>query len=139
MDAVYENTVRFEETDAQGIVFYGNFATFQDETFTEYMAAIGFPYDEMRDRGWDVHVVNMELNYRNPAKFRDRLDNSMRVSRINDSSLEFAYECHDAEGTLLVDGTVTHVVVDESGSPTTVPNPLREAIVAYQEESPAGI
>ncbi|MCQ4332172.1 acyl-CoA thioesterase [Natronomonas sp. F2-12] len=139
MDAVYENTVRFEETDAQGIVFYGNYATYQDETFTEYLAAVGHPYDEIRDRGWDLHVVNMELNYRKPARFRDRLSNSMRVHRIEQSSIGFEYECHNADGELLVDGTVTHVVVDDSGSPTDVPTELREAVLDYQDDPPEGV
>ena len=139
MNEVYENTVRFEETDAQGIVFYGNYATYQDETFTEYMDAIGYPYEELEEQGWDAHVVNMELSYRKPARFRDRLINSMRVSRIERSSLEFEYECHNAGGELLVEGTVVHVVVDESGSPTEVPKPLRDAIVAYQDVAPDGV
>ena len=138
MHAVYENTVRFEETDAQGIVFYGNYLTYQDETFTEYMDAIGYPYDEMREAGWDVHVVNVELNYRKPAQFRDRLVNSIRAGRIERSSIEFEYECHNADGELFVDGTVVHVVVDESGTPTRVPEALREAIDDYQDVPPAG-
>jgi len=138
MHTVYENTVRFEETDAQGIVFYGNYATYQDETFTEYMAAIGYPYDGMRELGWDVHVVNMELDYYSPARFRDRLSNSMRVSRIEHSSVEFEYECRNAEGERLVEGSVVHVVVDESGSPTEVPTELREAILEYQDVPPEG-
>ncbi len=139
MHEVYENTVRFEETDAQGIVFYGNYATYQDETFTEYMDAIGYPYDEMRARKWDVHVVNVELSYRKPARFRDRLRNSMRVSEIGNSTLTFEYECHNADGELLVDGTVVHVVVDESGTPTSVPNALRQAITEYQDVPPEGV
>lgn len=136
MHEVFENTVRFEETDAQGIVFYGNYATFQDETFTEFMEAIGYPYSEIEKRGWDVHVVNLELNYRKPAEFRDRLKNAMRVTAIEDSSIRFAYECRNAEGELLVEGTVVHVAVDESGAPTRVPEAFREAVVEFQEEPP---
>lgn len=135
MHDVFENTVRFEETDAQGIVFYGNYLTFQDETFTEFMAAIGYPYEKLRENSWDVHVVNVELNYRAPAVFRDRLTNAMRVEQVNESSLVFAYECRNEDGEVLVDGTVTHVVVDENG-PTRVPEELREAIVEFQDEPP---
>lgn len=136
MHEVFENTVRFAETDAQGIVFYGNYATYQDETFTEFMEAVGYPYDEIEAQGWDVHVVNLELNYRKPAEFRDRLTNGMRVTAIEESSLEFAYECRNADGELLVEGTVVHVAVDESGSPTRVPDEFREAVVEFQDEPP---
>ncbi len=137
MQNVYENIVRFEETDAQGIVFYGNYVTYQDETFTEYMEALGFPYDELRRQDWDVHVVNMELNYRAPAEFRDRLANAMRVSAIRDSSIEFAYECRRArDDTVLVDGTVTHVVIGQDGSAIRVPDEFRDAVVAFQTDPP---
>lgn len=137
MQAVYENTVRFEETDAQGIVFYGNFATYQDETFTEYMEAVGYPYDTLRQEEWDVHVVNMELNFRAPATFRDRLVNAMRVSAILDSSIVFEYECRrDGEDTVLVDGSVTHVVVGQDDTSIRVPDAFREAVVAFQTNPP---
>ena len=136
MHEVFENTVRFAETDAQGIVFYGNYATYQDETFTEFMDAVGYPYDEVEEQGWDVHVVNLELNYRKPAEFRDRLTNAMRVTAIEESSLEFAYECRNAGGELLVEGTVVHVAVDDDGSPTRVPDEFREAVVEFQDEPP---
>lgn len=136
MHEVFENTVRFAETDAQGIVFYGNYATYQDETFTEFMEAVGYPYDEVEEQGWDVHVVNLELNYRKPAEFRDRLTNAMRVTAIEESSLEFAYECRNADGELLVEGTVVHVAVDDGGSPTRVPDEFREAVVEFQDEPP---
>jgi acyl-CoA thioester hydrolase len=137
MHEVFENTVRFEETDAQGIVFYGNYATFQDETFSAFMDAVGYPYEEIEERGWDVHVVNLELNYRQSAAFRDHLHNSMRVAAIRGSSIELAYECRDEDGDMVVEGSVTHVAVDsETGSTTRVPDAFREAVVEFQDEPP---
>lgn len=137
MRDVYETTVRFEETDAQAVVFYGNYATYQDETFTEYMDAVGFPYDELRRRDWDVHVVRLELDYRGSAEFRDRLVNAMRVAAIGDSSIEFEYECRlAADDSVLVEGSVTHVAIGDDGSATRVPAEFREAVVDFQDEPP---
>lgn len=134
---VYENTVRFEETDAQGIVFYGNYVTYQDEAFTAYLAEIGYPYQEFEDSGWDVHVVNIELDYRGSAEFRDRLVNGVRISAINESSIEFEYECRRADDDeVLVEGTLTHVAVGEDGSPTRVPQAFRDAVVEFQATPP---
>jgi acyl-CoA thioester hydrolase len=133
----FENDVRFEETDAQGIVFYGNYVTYQDETFTEYLDAIGYEYATFADRGWDVHVVNVELDYRGSAEFRDRLVNSMRISSIRDSSLTFEYQCRRKDdGEVLAEGTVTHVAVGDDGSPTRVPDDFREAVIEFQDEPP---
>jgi acyl-CoA thioester hydrolase len=138
MRDVYENTVRFAETDAQGIVFYGNYLTFQDEAFNAFMEAIGFHYDELRRRDWDVHVVNVELNYRSQAGFRDRLVHGMRIASIGESSIEFEYECRRADDErTIVDGTVTHAAVDDGGETATVPQDFREAVVEFQDEPPA--
>ncbi|WP_254839480.1 acyl-CoA thioesterase [Natronomonas marina] len=136
MQAVFENTVRFEETDAQGVVFYGNYVTFQDEAFTAYLEAIGYPYETLRAAEWDVHVVHVDLDYRKPAEFRDRLHNAIRVDAIRESSIEFDYECRDDDGDLVADGGLVHVAVDESGEPTRVPDEFREAAVAFQETPP---
>lgn len=137
MHDVYENDVRFEETDAQGIVFYGNYVTYQDETFTEYLDAIGFGYESFQERSWDVHVVNVELDYRGSAEFRDRLVNAIRISAINESSLTFEYECRrKADGEVLAKGSVTHVAVDETGTPTRIPDEFREAVIEFQDTPP---
>ena len=137
MHDVFENDVRFEETDAQGIVFYGNYVTYQDEAFTEYLDAIGYEYATFADRGWDVHVVNVELDYRGSAEFRDRLVNAIRIASISDSSLTFEYQCRrKSDDEVLTEGTVTHVAVDDSGSPTRVPDAFREAVIKFQDEPP---
>ena len=136
MQEVFENTVRFEETDAQGVVFYGNYVTFQDEAFTAYLEAVGYPYSTLRDADWDVHVVHVDLDYREPATFRDRLHNAIRVSAVRESSIEFEYECRDENGDVLAEGGLVHVAVDESGEPTRVPDEFRDAVVAFQAEPP---
>ncbi|WP_336136570.1 acyl-CoA thioesterase [Natronomonas amylolytica] len=136
MHEVYENVVRFEETDAQGIVFYGNYVTFQDEAFTAYLEAIGYPYEDLTAADWDVHVVHIDLDYRKPAEFRDTLRNAVRVSAIRESSIEFEYECRNDDGEVLVEGGVVHVAVDESGDPTRVPDEFREAVLDFQEVAP---
>lgn len=136
MHEVFENTVRFEETDAQGVVFYGNYVTFQDETFTEYLDAIGYSYETLREAAWDVHVVHLDLDYRAPAGFRDRLRHAIRVSAIRESSIELDYECRNEDDDVVAEGGLVHVAVDESGSTTRVPDEFREAVVAFQDEPP---
>jgi acyl-CoA thioester hydrolase len=41
---VWTNRVRAAETDLQQVVFYGEYVTYQDETATEFLREIGYPY-----------------------------------------------------------------------------------------------
>ncbi len=135
---VWENQVRFEETDQQGIVFYGNYVTFQDETFNAFVREIGYDYDTIEERGWDIHVVHTSLDYRAPAHFEDVLVNSLRADAIRESSLDFEYAVRRKEDDeVLAEGELTHVAVDhETGKPTRVPDEFRDAVVEFQDVAP---
>ncbi|MFC6763885.1 acyl-CoA thioesterase [Natrinema soli] len=131
---VFENRVRFAETDQQGIVFYGEYFTFQDEAVSAFFRGLGYGYDDMLEDGWQIHVVNTELNYRAGAEFEDVIVNELRVADIGTASLEYEYRAtrkHDDE--ILADGTVTQVAVDlETEEPTRIPDEFRDAVAAFQ-------
>lgn len=132
---VWENRVRYAETDAQSIVFYGEFVTYQDETMMQFLREIGYGYDKLEAAGWDTHVVHVDVDYRAPARFGEVLANGIRVDAIHDTSIEFAWRCR-REGEVLAEGGLTHVAVDESGEPTRVPGAFRQAVVDYQDVPP---
>jgi acyl-CoA thioester hydrolase len=133
---VYENRVRYAETDAQGIVFYGEYVTFQDETFSEFLRRLEFPYAELEERGLDFHVVHTELDYHSFAEFDDVLRNGFRVAAIRESSADFEWVCRQAaDDRIVASGAITHVAVGDDG-PTRVPDDFREAVLAFQDEPP---
>jgi len=132
---VWETRVRFAETDAQGVVFYGDYLTYQDETFSQYLREIGYPYEAMEANDWDIHVVHVDVDYRAPAEFGDDLVCGIRVDAIEGSSIEFAWRCRTADGTLLAEGGHTHVAVS-GDEPTRVPDEFRHAVRDYQAVPP---
>lgn len=136
---IWTNRVRYEETDRQDVVFYANYVTFQDETFSQYMREIGYDYADVEAAGWDLHVVNVDLDYRGQATFDDELQHRLRVAEIGEASMTSEYAAARADdGTLLVEGTVTHVAVDhETREPTRIPDDFREAVADFQDEPPA--
>lgn len=136
MHDVYENRVRFAETDQQGIVFYGEYVTYQDEAMTAFLREIGYDYATLTEREWDIHVANLDLDYRAPARFEDVIVNAIRVESIGHSSITFEYRARRTDDTVLVEGSVTHVAVDDTGTPTRVPDDFRDAVVAFQDDPP---
>jgi acyl-CoA thioester hydrolase len=133
---VWETRVRFAETDAQGVVFFGEYLTYLDETFAAFLEAIDYPYDQLVAEGWETHVVNVDVDYHGTAGFTDDLVCGTYVSAIRNSSLTFEWRCRRGEETL-ASGSVTHVAVDaESGASVRVPDSFREAVVAFQSVAP---
>ncbi|MDF9745417.1 acyl-CoA thioesterase [Natrinema salsiterrestre] len=131
---VFENRVRFAETDQQGIVFYGEYFTFQDEAVSAYLRAVDYGYDRMVEDGWQIHVVNTELNYRTGAEFEDVVVNELRVSDVGSASLEYEYRAkRKRDDEILAEGTVTQVAVDlETEEPTRIPDEFRDAVASFQ-------
>lgn len=138
LEYVWENRVRYEETDAQQIVFYGNYVTYQDETFSEFLRQIGYPFQELEAAGFDLHVVHADLDYHAVAGFDDWLVNGIRVEEIGESSIDFSYACRRRDDdTVIATGGLTHVAVDaETREPTRVPDDFREVVVAFQDVPP---
>jgi acyl-CoA thioester hydrolase len=135
---VFENRVRYAETDQQGVVFYGNYVTYQDEAFTSFLDAVGYDQESMRDQGWDIHAVNLDLDFRKSAEFGDVLENEFRIDAIGTSSFQSEYLARrQGEDDPVVEGRVTHVAVDEpQGETVRVPDDFREAVRAFQDVPP---
>jgi acyl-CoA thioester hydrolase len=133
---VYETRVRFAETDAQGVVFYGEYLTYQDETFAAFLRAAGYPYESLDETGWDLHVVNVDVDYRSFARYPDELVCGMRAATVRNSSVTFGWVCRKRDGTVVASGSVTHVAVDEAGETVRVPDDFRERLRAFQDVPP---
>lgn len=136
---VWETRVRFAETDAQGIVFFGEYLTYLDETFAAFLEAMDYPYDQLVADGWETHVVNVDVDYHGAAEFADDLVCGVYVDAIRNSSVTFEWRCRRGED-VVTSGTITHVAVDAEGEGTVrVPDAFRDAVVAFQSVAPDSV
>ena len=65
----YRFRVRYNECDAQRVVFNARYADYVDLAMTEFMRALGCGYTELLARGLDNQVVRLTLDWRAPARF----------------------------------------------------------------------
>ena len=107
--------VRYAETDAQGIVFYGHYLTYFDTAITEYLRDLPFDYvAHVRRTGKDFHVVKAVIEFFAPSHFDDEIEIHIRTGKIGRSSLTFLIEIFPKnKETLLVKGEVVWVNTDQ--------------------------
>lgn len=109
----YTRKVRYSDTDAQAIVFNGNYATYFDDALTDLFDELGLPQDEMQDAGFEVVTANLNIDFRTSGRLGDVLETRVRLGRVGTKSLTFELETRQAaSGELVVEGTVVWVTVD---------------------------
>jgi acyl-CoA thioester hydrolase len=103
--------VRYADTDAEGVVYYGSYLTYFEVARVELLRALGCPVSDVRARGIVFPAVEVTCRYHRPGKVDDLLDVLLWLLPRRRASLGFVYEVrHD--GRLLASGTSRHACVD---------------------------
>jgi acyl-CoA thioester hydrolase len=126
--------VGFDETDAQGIVYYGRYMPYFDRARVEYLRHLGVLVREPADPEFVMRAQHVE--YLAPARFDDELDVFVRVRRIGTSSIVWEFEAQDCGSReRLVTANQTLVSVDLSERrPVPVEWRVRDAVAAFERE-----
>lgn len=124
-------TTRSYEMDAFGHLNHAVYLNYFEVARVQLLEEIGFPVEDLLERGWGVHVVRVEVDYRKEAfmgervRIRTRLDGTRR-SRVTVAQqiLRDGLEGHE----ILCEARVTWVWVAENGRPQRVPEGVLRAL-----------
>lgn len=130
--------VYWEDTDAGGIVFYANYLKFMERSRTEWLRALGFSQQVLREQAGGMFVVSeTAVKYHLPARLDDALWVTARVAEVGRVSLAIEQqvllrEAQAALGqpeALLAQGTIRIGWVDAASlRPTRIPPSILEAL-----------
>ena len=100
--------VYYEDTDAGGVVFYANYLKYMERARTEWLRQLGVEQRALAAEADTLFaVVNVNINYRRPARLDDLLDIGARVVEQGRTSLIFEQFVRRAsDGEILADGRV---------------------------------
>ena len=126
--------VRYEETDAMGVVYYGNYFTWFEVGRTELMRTIGYPYRRMEEEGYRMMVVDAFCKYRAPCRYDQEVAVENWIGDVKNTSVLFEHRVV-VEGKVAAEGRTTLVLADRSFSPVKLPEAFKKALLSYRPES----
>lgn len=129
-----ELTVRYAETDAQGIVHHANYLIWFEEGRSEFLRQQGFCYSDLEKAGHYVVVAEAEIRYRAPAFYEDRLIVETALCRMGRKLLEFRYKIFGPRDRLLVEGRTLHMVLGHDRRPASLPREFIERLQSAVDE-----
>jgi acyl-CoA thioester hydrolase len=119
-------TVRYAETDAQGIVHHANYLVWFEEGRSDFLRQKGLSYGGMEKSGFVVVVAEAEVRYRAPAYYEDVICIRTTLQRAAGKILEFTYQALRQDGTVLVEARTLHVVLGADRRPVNLPAEILE-------------
>jgi acyl-CoA thioester hydrolase len=123
-----EVTVRFAETDAQGVAHNAVYLVWFEVARVAYLARYANGYRSIQEQGFEALTIESHVRYLQPVRFDDRLAIHARCGDIRGARFRYEYAV-TCNGELVADGWTRHAVVDaKTLRPARFPTWLAEAV-----------
>lgn len=117
--------VYYEDTDAGGIMYHGNFINFCERGRSEMLRDLGLPASQVVEKlGTGFVVRHLDAEFTMMVHLDDLLTVKTRVKEMKNSSFIMEQElfCQNSTAFKM---DVTLVCIDKNGKPTRIPDELR--------------
>ena len=120
-----EVVVRYAETDMMGIVYHGSYLPWLEIGRTELLREVGMPYKELERLGYRLPVLEVQMNYKRPALYDQRIEIVTTMHERPTVRLRLDYELFH-EGVPIATGHTVHAFLNHSNEPVRPPAALVE-------------
>lgn len=108
----YYTRVRYQDCDAQHVVFNARYGDYVDLAVTEFLRA-SMPGRDPFDGSFEMQVVRQLIEWKGPARFNDVLEISVRVERFGTTSFTVGFVMvKPGNAEPIVTAELVYVVVD---------------------------
>ena len=122
--------VYYEDTDAQGVVYYANYFRFMERARTEWLRALGVDQVGLMEDERRIFVVTQtSAEFLVPARFNDEIVVTARLARLSRASFDIEQNIYrdSLDGELLLRGSVKAAYLNaDTLRPTRVPASIFE-------------
>jgi len=113
---------RYAETDQGGVVHHSVYPVWFEMGRTELLRVNGMAYKDMEEAGVLFVVAELNIKYRRPAKYDEKLQLETSCSEVSTSSVEHIYKltrCRDR--VILAEGSSVIACVNAQGKICRIP------------------
>ncbi len=129
--STWETAARSYELDSFGHVNHAVYLNWFEQARFGALEAGGFPPRLLRERGWGIHVVRIEVDYRREVRLGDAIRIHTRADAFRNSSFSIQQRATRLQGggeVTVAEAAVVLVWVGPGGRPMRVPDEVRQAL-----------
>jgi 1,4-dihydroxy-2-naphthoyl-CoA hydrolase len=132
----YKTQIRLHDTDAAGIIFFANQFKIIHDAYELLLEKFGFSFPAMFKGGkYFLPIVHAESDYKARLGVGEKIEISIRVGHIGETSFSFEYAIHRGK-TLVGTAKTVHVTINQKkGTKIALPDSLRKALIKYSKKN----
>ena len=124
----YNLKVYYEDTDAQGVVYYANYLKFFERARTEYLRAVGYEQMELMGAGIIFVVRGVEMKLHKPARLDDNIIVRTQLEKLGKVSFDFKQTAF-VEDTTIAEANIKCGSLDpDTFKPSSLPEYLHKGM-----------
>lgn len=114
LKASQEIRVRFNETDALGIVWHGNYLLYFEDGRDTFGRKYGISYLDMKANGYITPIVKSSCEHKLPLSYGEIATLETTFINTPAAKIIFNYKIINADGKIVCKGETVQVFVDEN-------------------------
>lgn len=114
----HSNEVRvlYSDTDAYGVVWHGAYIKWLEVGRVELSEMLGLPLEDLEKDGITFPVVDLNLRYKSPALFNERIIIETKIEELKNTSIKFSHTIKEKNSNKVhVSATSTIVAINKEG------------------------
>lgn len=121
-------TVRYAETDAQGVAHHANYLVWFEEGRSDFLRQQGMNYTDFEQAGYYIVVAEANVKYKAPVFYEERLAVETTLATVRGKVVKFTYRVVGDDGNVRAEGETVHVAVGRDKKPTSLPKEILEKL-----------
>ena len=122
--------INYEDTDAGGVVYYGNYLGYMERARNAFLRSLGLPLARVRDDYNLLFVVTeASINYHAPAVLDDEIQVTLEIQKLGAASVVFWHNVLRDTDRLVSARIKVATVHGETFRPLRIPTQIRAMLL----------
>lgn len=123
--------IYYEDTDAAGVVYHGNYLKYMERARTEWLRATGYSHEKLREQEGIVFVVTeMTISFQKPACIDEQIEVRVKLVKAGGASLRFMQTIINELEEVICRADVNVACLDAGTlKPKRIPNPIKVELI----------
>jgi len=127
---IYQTKIKLHETDAAGLLFFGNQFKIIHDAYEGLLEQIGFGFPDMiREKKVFLPIVHSEADFKLPLFVGDLIEVQVIVEKVGKTSFTLSYRLLDTSQNIVGTAQTVHVTINSAEhKKTPLPSELRSRL-----------